>query len=498
MAAIDPEPGTRDLRVRLIADGGDGGDSPSRSSARGGTSDSERTRVSIAKESFIHEEAEEDVPVLPEDKAKGSTVPAAISVLAKTILGVGLLSLSSALKAVGIVYALLLLFLASCLSSFSLHLLGETALKEGGNQVTFYGVASNLFPPLRYVLDLVIAFKCIGVAISYLMVIASSVTDLLILAFPALGYPDLDEAARNRKIRALRAWALITCVVFLVAPTSLPKRIRSLRYTNYLALFGMLYFTAFVIIYYFSVLASGGETRGSEVVFFRNDPFEMLRVLPIFIFSFTCHQNMFTICNELRNRSIGKVNTVIVGSVAASLCVYIGPAVCGYLQFGNATTDNLLRNYDSSATEGNGVAKVAVLTCKVLMAVAFIFTYPLQCHPARTSLRVVIWRDAELSRQQERWILRGLTVAILVVTTAIACLVENMQFILAVVGAVGSNSICYIMPAMIYIKMFESDGWTVKRILSVVLLAIGVVIMPLCLYAEISEVFKKNNLENHE
>jgi len=166
---------------------------------------------------------------------------------------------------------------------------------------------------------------------------------------------------------------------------------------------------------------------------------------------------------------------VIVASVGPALLCYLVVGVCGYWEFGNNVTTDILRSYPMTS--------VVVWCGEILMLLSVIFSFPLQCHPFRRSITVIFFKSCDRTREKE--VLRYETLAFLVSTTAIAMMVKDLGIVFELVGTVGSNTICYIMPPLLYIHHFKSDGWTLVRTLALGLLMIGIVIIPTCLYAVI-------------
>lgn len=54
----------------------------------------------------------------------------------------------------------------------------------------------------------------------------------------------------------------------------------------------------------------------------------------VYIFAFTCHQNIFGVCNELADFSVPKANSVIRTSIGSSAFIYVVVAVAGYSTYG--------------------------------------------------------------------------------------------------------------------------------------------------------------------
>ena len=70
-----------------------------------------------------------------------------------------------------------------------------------------------------------------------------------------------------------------------------------------------------------------------------------LKNISIFVFSFTCHQNVFTIVNEVKKPTQGRVDAVIAFSIGCALLLYLVVAIEGYATYGNDVKGNILLNY---------------------------------------------------------------------------------------------------------------------------------------------------------
>ena len=73
----------------------------------------------------------------------------------------------------------------------------------------------------------------------------------------------------------------------------------------------------------------------------------ILKLFPVFIFSFTCHQNSFLVANELQNRTLPRMTTVMGNSIGFAILCYLLVIVSGCTTFGTATSNNFLDNLAS-------------------------------------------------------------------------------------------------------------------------------------------------------
>ena len=118
--------------------------------------------------------------------------------------------------------------------------------------------------------DLAMILTCLGMAVSYLVVIGDTVTSLL--GVPSSTAPGWDMA-----------------FLIILIPISLYNSLEVLTVISALALVFVVYLALMVIGFAFT----GVDTIPipEKVGWFRVTP-EFLQVLPIFTFAFTCHQNV--------------------------------------------------------------------------------------------------------------------------------------------------------------------------------------------------------------
>jgi amino acid permease len=92
-----------------------------------------------------------------------------------------------------------------------------------------------------------------------------------------------------------------------------------------------------------------------------------LKVLPIFIFAFTCHQNIFACWNELSRPSIPRIDTVIVtaGTMICLINLVIG--LGAFFTYGSLLDKDVLETYPSSPI---------ITAVRILMSLLVTLTYP--------------------------------------------------------------------------------------------------------------------------
>lgn len=266
-------------------------------------------------------------------------------------------------------------------------------------------------------------------------------------------------------------------VVFII-PASLPRRIRSMRFTNWLSVGCVIYVAAMCVT--FSSLGKGAaphSDHGKGVSFFPpHSPLKMLTTVPVVIFAFTCHQNAFSVASELKNRTLAKLDLIVAIAISLSLVLYMTTALAGYLQFGSSADVDMLNSYDSSW--------IAVRFGKLFVTMSVIFSFPMQCHPFRRSFGALCSCNHEISTHQERKIFRVSTMIFFISTASTALLVKDLGIVFQLIGTICSNTLCYIAPPAIYLGISRAtDNNRIMRTLAWSLLLLGLLILPMSLTA---------------
>ncbi|KJE89974.1 hypothetical protein CAOG_001365 [Capsaspora owczarzaki ATCC 30864] len=411
---------------------------------------------SSSHEHHHHHHSSSAVLKPPLDDASAS-VSASYFNLANTILGSGVLALPSAIRMCGVVLGPLLIFLGAIASSFGLQLLVECARRTGQVNASYFTVAKHTYPKASKLIDLAVALKCYGVAISYLIVVG----DLLVAAMLSLFDVSSDSVVADR-----RFW--IGMAMLIELPLSIQKHLNSLRWASVAALATVIYLTGLVCGNYF---ASGVDASADafELEYWRSDV-DVITALPIIVFAFTCHQNIFTIYGELRNPTAERIHKVINLAISSCLFIYFTVGICGYLTFRLITRSNIILNYTRDELQ------IWANICRLAVAVLALFSYPLQVHPCRTSIENLLFASSPLHNADRRRVIE--TLVLCLTTFLIAFFVSDLDIVLGFVGATGSTTLCYLLPGLFYLKLeANASKWHWRRIGALILAVVGVIMI---------------------
>ncbi|CAG8465929.1 15979_t:CDS:2 [Funneliformis caledonium] len=370
--------------------------------------------------------------------------------LANTILGTGMLAMPAAIASVGLLIGSIMIIFAATTSGLGLYFLSRSASYTKNRNASFFAVSQLTYPSASSLFDASIAIKCFGVAVSYLIIIG----DLMPQVINGFGDSFVDEYSI---FMDRRFW--ITVFMFVVVPLAFLKRLDSLRHTSFIALIAVVYLVFIVIYHYFGPDYKAPPKEKIHLVKFSTKFFTNL---PIFVFAFTCHQNIFSIYNELADNSQKNINSVIVGAIGTSATIYQVIGILGYLSFGDDVLPNVI----------------------------------LMSHPARACLeKLLFYRSNSTngykklsSSEMSNVNYFGLTSGILIFSYIIAISVSKLDLVLAFVGSTGSTAISFILPGLYYYKIHENDPWDKRKILAACLIIYGLCVMTICLTLNIVKV----------
>jgi len=384
----------------------------------------------------------------------------------------------------GIIPGIITCLFCGCISAFALYLLSLCATKTQHRRSSFYAVAQLTYPKAAVFFDAAIAIKCLGVSISYLIIIKGLMPNVAASIYHDLISPKMDPPAW-----ALNGsnWLLIFLLV--LAPLCFLRQLNSLRHTSYIGLFAVIYLVTIVITCYFRPI-DDMPTRG-EIRLVHFTP-NFVSTFPVQVFAFTCAQNLFPLYNEVRSNTQPRMNIIIGGSIGSAIITYEIVAIFGYLTFGDKVTANIIAMYPSFS--------LFIAIGQLAIVILVLFSYPLQVHPCRNCLdkvfhldpvqekRMVVDEDESIAdnahTESEMSTLKHslLTTTIVTLGFATAFVVDDLRLVLSFVGSTGSTTISFILPGLLYWKLSRGDSsvrWLNRAAL--VLAIYGICVCVFCL-----------------
>jgi amino acid permease len=347
---------------------------------------------------------------------------------------------------------MLLMFIAASLVAFGLHLL-TVAAGHTGRKSSFAALCQITYPRAAFAFEAAVAVKCIGAAVAYLSIIAETAGELM-----------------ENWTGAKASWATSRpfCVIIaalVIAPVCLMRKMDSLKYTS---------FAGMAAVFYLVLLTVWNYTQEPDASFADNislvtkPSVHMLKAYGIFVFAFTCHQNILPIQNEARNNSPSAMMRIISFSVSLSTILYMLVSVFGYATYGTDLESSILKNFPKNM--------VPFIAARIFYVFLLLFSYPLQVFPCRLCIqKMATMINEEKSLINARSIYLISTAAIIGSSAFLAALPFSLDTVMSLVGSTSGTFICYFLPAIIYNKLSLDKPFDARRVGAWALVFAGIV-----------------------
>ncbi|TBU02040.1 transmembrane amino acid transporter, partial [Hamiltosporidium magnivora] len=267
--------------------------------------------------------------------------------LLKTILGCGILVYPSLYKNYGIIPTTVLTLISGffSLSGLFLYVLTNKIINKKSTMST---ISRYSIPSLRYVVDVVVILKCFFVTVSYMIFLK----EIIPYGFGKLGFEYFVER---------KELGLLICLLISL-PLNLLRKIDGLKFTS---VFGIGSVIFILLTSFYRLIRSNSDKK----IYYFTDNFSYYKSLGEFVFGFTCHQNIFTIQNEMEGVKIWELNCVMFMAIFTASLIYILFGIINYKIFGELIEGNFLNILDDD--------KLKIVTV-VIYGIMILISIPLQ------------------------------------------------------------------------------------------------------------------------
>ncbi|CAL8280798.1 unnamed protein product [Boreogadus saida] len=366
--------------------------------------------------------------------------------LSNAIMGSGILGLSYAMSNTGIVLFPILLTAIACLSSYSVHLLLQSAGVVGIRAYEQLGLRA--FGQVgKIIAAVIITLHNIGAMSSYLFIVKFELP-LVIQAF-------LGQTSSSEEWYMNGNYLIVIVSVLIILPLALMKHLGYLGYTSGFSLTCMVFFLSSVIYKRFNIPcpldafgnfsffnATIPEDTCSAKLFTVNR--ETAYAIPILAFAFVCHPEVLPIYTELRNPTKRRMQGIANVSILGMFVMYLLTAIFGYLTFYVNTESELLHTYSKVDP-----LDTLILCVRVAVLVAVTLTVPVVLFPIRRALLQLLFPEKPF-----HWA-RHVTIAVclLFCVNLLVILVPNIRDIFGIIGATTAPCLIFILPGLFYIRI---------------------------------------------
>lgn len=379
--------------------------------------------------------SDEKITKQVDQSGKHGTVFSGYTVMAKSMIGSGILSITFACARTGLILGVFMLLLAAALTWLSLHAICKLSLEFPSENLSFYSITENVFPKFKWLLDVTIIVDCLGSAICFLHIMGTLLASAFIQVFSivSLSFNQLSIITQS-------------ALVVLLLPICLMREISDTKIANILGLLCLLYVAILAMVY------TNMDNFSSDLLY----PVSFTKTIiafPIMIFAFSCQQNVLPVSAEMKNPTMKRLDTVTLSAIATGLLLYLPVMILPYLTFGRSNGP-AERIFDLLPQHS-----IAVIIGQFCAALSVGISFVLVVFPIRSSIMTLMYSggsSAPATGSRKELIVR---VAIVSVVVAV-CLGTSIgvgnkyEVALSFTGLLGANTCGFVMPFLMFLKHF--------------------------------------------
>ncbi|KAF1782764.1 Amino acid transporter, transmembrane domain [Phytophthora cactorum] len=228
------------------------------------------------------------------------------------------------------------------------------------------------------------------------------------------------------------------------------------------------YVVAFVVVAFLAAYNADEVSIGPGVQAIRLESGSVYTVT-LLISAFACH-----------NTALPVMNRAVVGAISVAFVLYEVISLCGYLQFGSETKDNILLNFSPQYVSHHKSVAAPLLVGQLCMALALVLTTPIAMWPFRSCVLSVYLRvkngvqTPSHEATYKEYI--GVTVLSLILILTCSIFVPSVKIPLSIVGSVSGSLLIFIMPALFFLLQSTGPVFTREHIGPLLMIGAGVVV----------------------
>jgi len=394
-----------------------------------------------------------------------SDVPHIVNLI-NSVIGVGILAMPFCMSQCGLILGTIVLLFCGFITLQSCLMLISSA--KAKNKTSYEYLASACFGSVgKFSIEFAQIGLMLGTCIAFYIVISS----LLVEVFADIiqSEPTLDSREE------LRRQFCLFLGFFIVLPLGLLRNMSSIAFFAYFSSGFYVIFIA-VVIYRSALNGLFNFEWIQEIDLFI--PSGIFKVLPIFALAYTCQSQLFIIYASMDNPPITRIRSIMVRMISIVGAVYALIGVLGYSMFKSDIKGNMLLNYESD---------FLLKMIKFGFALSVVVGFPLMIYPCRQSIFTLFLQKSikytSLNDSDSTYIppsvFRSLTLGIVTGTMIVAILIQNVETILGLNGALMGTFIAFILPSLCYSKILTKNSSQWDRQLCNFVLMIGIASMGL-------------------
>lgn len=342
--------------------------------------------------------------------------------LLKTIVGGGIVTFPSFFVTFGILPTVLFAMSAAALAFLGLLMLCDCARLAQSKEKTFSASLKIICPRIAKYFNAIVFVKCFGVSISYIMIVRSLMDSIA-------------EIATGKKAPTRM---LISLFGICMVPICAMKNMKALRFTSMLGIIGVFLCVAGSL---YNLHRMRGEKGLPEIQIVKHPTTKWLSSVGQFVFTFTCHQNIFNVRAEIEHPTRKVMSKIIGLAIGTALFIYLFFGFIIYATYGDGVQNNVFMSFI------DGKVKICVFLFYIILLV---FSYPLQIYPSRECLTewIMYALGVEPKEEKRKWIRIISAVLLIIATVSISLISQDIVKIQTLIGGTASTLMCNIIPVI--------------------------------------------------
>ncbi|GFR73920.1 sodium-coupled neutral amino acid transporter 2 [Elysia marginata] len=387
--------------------------------------------------------------------------------LGNSIIGVAVLAMPFCFKQCGILLGMIVLLFCTWLTLISCQLLMRAGIHSRRRSYEFLAYHTH---------------GATGKLISELGMIGMQVGTLIaqIVVIGDLGPAIFSKFLGIENTSGLRTFLILALCLGVGLPLGLLKDLKAVSRASTVCISFYCIFILYVITLSMPNIRSGEWYQ--KVSFWRPEGF--FQCLPILSFSFGCQTQLFLLYDALPDPSLKAISGVISSAVNLCAVAYLLVGFFGYVAFHDIEVPG-----DVISVFPNTFFADLMKGCFVF---SIVITFPVIIFPCRSSIYTLLFAKKSKAHDDvinadnylPEKLFKGITIVIVISCMILGILIPNVEFVLGINGAIMGTLICYIFPAMFFLKVMGNKQDS--RGMAQIVLCLGVTILLLSTFATLS------------
>lgn len=258
---------------------------------------------------------------------------------------------------------------------------------------------------------------------------------------------------------------LLACVVFIVLPMSLCRRMDAFAKTSIVGVCCCIYFIILSTVYMgehwddwrtlqcHEIVTNGDDNPNptDTLAYAKGGVMKLLSALSIMGASFCCQFTVFPIYREVRAAEADDVaaSSRVQCAMGATMCaitpLYLLAAFSGYAVWREVAP------HASSTLACYSPAHPAIVICYVGMIITLFCVFPLIAFSGRYCVASMLSHGSTEAEPLSTMRHVSITVGLVAVVASVACATDSLSVVISLGGAFTTPSVCYLLPAACYL-----------------------------------------------